>query len=143
MKRTPIGDVLILTFNITLANYKLGAFQIARGFSWQKIDIHSYHKFFRLRASECGLHVAFHSYDDEDFFSKAQIDKKIRPIGLHKLKPPNGSPETKPLRALYAGSERFSYLSMISLCLYIKVLSGYCAETMYRLTPQNLWWLNI
>lgn len=80
MKRTG-GDVLILTFNITLANYlKYRLSELREDFSWQKIDIHSYHQFFRIRASECQRHVDFGSYDRTDFFENANIHKRYSAI---------------------------------------------------------------
>lgn len=45
MKRTG-GNVLILTYNITLANYlKYRLSEIREDFSWGKIDIYPYHQF--------------------------------------------------------------------------------------------------
>lgn len=80
MKRTG-GDVLVLTYNITLANYlKLRLSEIREDFSWEKIDIYPYHQFFRIRATECKLHVDFSSYDDEGFFANAQNHKKYSAI---------------------------------------------------------------
>ncbi len=75
MKRTG-GDVLVLTFNITLANYlKYRLSEIREDFSWEKIDIYPYHQFFRIRASECQLHVDFGAYDRLSFFDDATIHK--------------------------------------------------------------------
>ena len=80
MKRTG-GDVLVLTYNITLANYlKLRLSEIREDFSWGKIDIYPYHQFFRIRASECELHVGFGSYDDLDFFNDAPEHKRYSAI---------------------------------------------------------------
>lgn len=80
MKRTG-DDVLVLTFNITLANYlKYRLSELRDDFSWEKIDIYPYHQFFRIRASECKLHVAFSSYDDEDFFNNSTIHKRYSAI---------------------------------------------------------------
>ena len=68
MKRTG-GNVLILTYNKTLPNYiRYRLSEIREDFSWEKIDIYYYHHFFRIRASECQLHVEFDSYEDTDFF---------------------------------------------------------------------------
>ena len=80
MKRTG-GDVLVLTYNITLAKYlKIRLSEIREDFSWGKIDIYPYHQFFRIRASECKLHVEFGSYDDVDFFNEAQEHKRYSAI---------------------------------------------------------------
>lgn len=63
------GDVLILTFNITLANYlRMRLSQIRADFPWDKIHIDYYHRFFRKYASVNNLHVHFGSYNDEYFF---------------------------------------------------------------------------
>ncbi len=80
MKRTG-GDVLVLTFNITLANYlKYRLSEIREDFSWEKIDIYPYHQFFRIRASECQLHVDFGAYDRLSFFEDASIQKHYSAI---------------------------------------------------------------
>lgn len=80
MKRTG-GDVLILTFNITLANYlKYRLSELREDFSWEKIDIYPYHQFFRIRASECQLHVDFDAYDRLSFFEKSTIHKRYSAI---------------------------------------------------------------
>ena len=80
MKRTG-GDVLVLTFNITLANYlKYRLSELREDFSWEKIDIYPYHQFFRIRASECQLHVDFDAYDRLSFFENATIHKRYSAI---------------------------------------------------------------
>ena len=80
MKRTG-GDVLVLTYNITLANYlKYRLSEIREDFSWGKIDIYPYHQFFRIRASECELHVGFGSYDEENFFAGSKNHKRYSAI---------------------------------------------------------------
>lgn len=80
MKRTG-GDVLVLTFNITLANYlKYRLSELREDFSWEKIDIYPYHQFFRIRASECQLHVDFGAYDRLSFFENAPIHKRYSAI---------------------------------------------------------------
>lgn len=80
MKRTG-GDVLVLTYNITLANYlRYRLSEIREDFSWGKIDIYPYHQFFRIRASECQLHVEFDSYEDQDFFAEAKEHKRYSAI---------------------------------------------------------------
>lgn len=80
MKRTG-GDVLVLTFNITLANYlKFRISELREDFSWDKIDIFPYHQFFRIKASECRLHVEFGSYDNVAFFKDTTINKRYSAI---------------------------------------------------------------
>lgn len=80
MKRTG-GDVLVLTFNITLANYlKYRLSEIREDFSWEKIDIYPYHQFFRIRASECQLHVDLGAYNRISFFENATIHKRYSAI---------------------------------------------------------------
>ena len=67
-KRTG-GNVLILTYNITLANYlhyRLN--EMCEDFSWEKFHIYHYHHFFRLMAHKHKCHVGFSSYTDLDFF---------------------------------------------------------------------------
>lgn len=85
MKRTG-GDVLVLTYNITLANYlKLRLSEIREDFSWEKIDIYPYHQFFRIRATECGLPVEFGSYEDENFFSNVNDHKRYSAIFIDEV----------------------------------------------------------
>ena len=85
MKRTG-GNVLILTYNITLANYlKYRLSEIREDFSWEKIDIYPYHQFFRIRASECHLYVGFNSYEDIDFFINASDHKKYSAIFIDEV----------------------------------------------------------
>lgn len=80
IKRTS-GNVLILTYTKTLPNYlRFRLSQIREDFSWDKVDIFFYHHFFRIRASECQLHVDFGSYDDIDFFENAQNHKTYSAI---------------------------------------------------------------
>jgi len=80
MKRTG-DDVLVLTFNITLANYlRYRLSEIREDFSWDKIDIYPYHQFFRIRASECQLHVDFGAYDLLSFFDDATTHKRYSAI---------------------------------------------------------------
>lgn len=68
-KRTG-GDVLVLTYNKTLANYvKHRINEICEDFPWSKIHISHYHKFFRQHAHLCDKHVHLNSYEDCDFFS--------------------------------------------------------------------------
>lgn len=85
MKRTG-GNVLILTYNITLANYlKFRLSEIREDFSWQKIDIYPYHQFFRIRAAECHLHVDFNSYEDSKFFTNTRNHKKYAAIFIDEV----------------------------------------------------------
>ena len=80
MKRTG-GDVLVLTYNITLANYlKFRLSEMREDFSWEKIDVYPYHQFFRIRAAECQLHVEFSSYQNEAFFENSKGHKKYSAI---------------------------------------------------------------
>ena len=80
VKRTG-GDVLVLTYNITLANYlKFRLSEIREDFSWEKIDVYPYHQFFRIRAAECQLHVEFGSYQDETFFGDSRNHKKYSAV---------------------------------------------------------------
>ena len=80
MKRTG-GDVLVLTYNITLANYlKFRLSEIREDFSWEKIDVYPYHQFFRIRAAECQRHVEFDSYQDETFFDNSRSHKKYSAV---------------------------------------------------------------
>lgn len=80
LKRTG-GNVLILTYNITLANYlKYRLSELREDFSWEKIDIYPYHQFFRIRASECHFHVEFGSYDELTFFDNASSYKRYSAI---------------------------------------------------------------
>ena len=69
-KRTG-GDILLLTFNITLANYLTYRLNDLReDFSWNKIHIDFYHHFFRLMSSKFLLHVEKKSYENENFFER-------------------------------------------------------------------------
>lgn len=69
------GDVLVLTFNITLVNYmrmRLG--QVRADFPWNKIQIDHYHRFFRKHANANNLKVKYESYDDENFFKTVESE---------------------------------------------------------------------
>ena len=69
------GEVLLLTFNITLVNYlKMRLSNIRADFPWNKIHIDYYHRFFRKYANKHNLHVNFGSYDEIDFFSEVEGD---------------------------------------------------------------------
>lgn len=80
------GNVLILTFNTTLANYiKYRLAQIRADFSWNKITISPYHHFFRTEANRCNLkiHTSFDdqgnlietSYENPLFFEDAETKR--------------------------------------------------------------------
>lgn len=65
------GDILILTFNIALANYmryRIG--EVKADFPWNKLTITYYHRFFRSMANRIGRHVSLSSYENEGFFEK-------------------------------------------------------------------------
>lgn len=80
LKRTG-GDVLILTYIITLANYlRYRLSELREDFSWEKIDIYPYHQFFRIRASECRFLVEFGSYDELSFFANVSSHKRYSAI---------------------------------------------------------------
>lgn len=75
------GNVLLLTFNITLSNYmRMRMAEIRADFPWDKIDIDYYHRFFRKYANANNLHVNLGSYDDPDFFKDATALKKYDAI---------------------------------------------------------------
>ena len=68
--------VLILMFNKTLVNYmcyRLG--EVRADFPWDKITVDYYHGFFRSQANNCGLHLNFDSYDNEDFFENQNTER--------------------------------------------------------------------
>lgn len=63
------GDVLILTYNIALANYMRYRMNDVRAdFTWDKLHITYYHRFFRSMAYRAGLHVSFGAYENINFF---------------------------------------------------------------------------
>ncbi len=71
------GDVLVLTYNIALANYmKYRIGEIRADFPWDKISTSYYHQFIRSQANRCGLHVDFASYEDVAFFDKYENSVK-------------------------------------------------------------------
>lgn len=75
------GNVLLLTFNITLANYmRMRLSQVRADFPWDKIDIDYYHRFFRKYANLNNLHIHLGSYDEVDFFEGATELKKYDAI---------------------------------------------------------------
>lgn len=64
------GNVLILSFNITLVNYlKMRISQIRADFPWEKFTIDYYHRFFRKTARQHNLFIRLGSYDDVLFFA--------------------------------------------------------------------------
>lgn len=70
-------DVLVLTYNIALANYmRYRINEIRADFPWYKITISHFHQFFKAQANACGLKARLHSFDDEFFFEKNT--KKIK-----------------------------------------------------------------
>lgn len=82
LKRTG-GNVLILTFNITLANYLRSRLsEIREDFYWDKIEICHYHKFFRLRAYEGNPKpkIRLNSYEDITFFDHIAGTKRYAAI---------------------------------------------------------------
>lgn len=67
------GEILLLTFNITLANYmRMRIGQVRADFPWDKINIDYYHRFFRKHANANNLHVYFESYDNVNFFQSVE-----------------------------------------------------------------------
>lgn len=80
------GNVLLLTFNITLANYmRMRLSQVRADFPWDKIDIDYYHRFFRKYANANNLHVHLGSYDDPDFFKGATELKQYDAIFIDEV----------------------------------------------------------
>lgn len=70
--------VLILTFNISLANYIHDQISKVRAsFSWKNFYITNYHGFFREHAHEYGLDIdGYDNFDDKDFFLSKKHDIK-------------------------------------------------------------------
>lgn len=67
------GEILVLTFNITLANYlRMRIGQVRADFPWDKIIIDYYHRFFRKYANANNLRVYFESYDNVNFFQSVE-----------------------------------------------------------------------
>lgn len=63
------GNILVLTYNITLVNYlKMRLSDIRADFPWDKIHIDYYHRFFKKYADKHNLHVVFGAHDEIDFF---------------------------------------------------------------------------
>ena len=85
MKRTG-GNVLILTYNITLANYmRIRLSEVREDFAWSRIDIYHYHRFFRIRACECDLRVGFDSYQNVNFFDCSPNHKRYSAIFIDEV----------------------------------------------------------
>lgn len=80
------GNVLVLTFNITLTNYmRMRLSEVRADFPWDKIDIDYYHRFFRKYANANNLHVYIDSYDDTNFFENASHIKKYDAIFIDEV----------------------------------------------------------
>lgn len=72
------GNVLILTYNITLVNYiryRLG--RIPADFLWNKFTISNYHRFFVSQARNLEIKMSLSCFEEEEFFDgyEAQIPK--------------------------------------------------------------------
>lgn len=77
-KRTG-GDVLVLTFNKTLATHMQHRInEVYEDFPWNKIHISHYHKFFRQHAHSALKHVSMGSYDDHTFFDAVRCKSAFR-----------------------------------------------------------------
>lgn len=64
------GDVLILTYNITLVNYiRYRIRKTPADFPWNKFKITNYHQFFTTNAKNVGLRLNLNSYENTAFFS--------------------------------------------------------------------------
>lgn len=80
------GDVLLLTYNITLINYmRMRLSQVRADFPWDKIDIDNYHRFFHRYARANNIHVSKESYDMVDFFEGAAKLKKYDAIFIDEV----------------------------------------------------------
>ena len=69
------GDVLILTYNVTLVNYiryRLG--QIPSDFLWNKFTISNYHRFFVSQARNHYLKMSLTCFENEVFFEPKKND---------------------------------------------------------------------
>lgn len=63
------GDILILTFNVTLVNYiryRIG--RIPADFLWNKFTISNYHRFFVSQARNHHMKMSLTCFEEEDFF---------------------------------------------------------------------------
>lgn len=70
------GNVLVLTYNKTLANYvRYRINEVRADFPWDKITIDYYHHFFRTQANNCRM--SYMSYDNEFAFvgNEDKLDK--------------------------------------------------------------------
>lgn len=64
-------SVLVLTYNLTLANYvKQRIADVRADFSWNNIVVSNYHQFFGTMANNQYLHRDIYMYDNEKFFDK-------------------------------------------------------------------------
>lgn len=67
------GNVLILTYNITLANYiRHRLDQIPADFLWDNFTIGTYYRFFTSQAKNSNLRVELSSYDNENYFERVK-----------------------------------------------------------------------
>lgn len=80
------GKVLLLIFNIALANYiRMRISEVRADFPWDKIDIDTYHRFFRKQANANNLNVNMSSYYDEDFFENVLVTNKYDAIFIDEV----------------------------------------------------------
>lgn len=90
------GNVLILTFNLTLISFIKGKINEVRdGFSWDAFEIKNYHLFFREKLNECGLEDVDHTKDFENaeeyyysnvkIFSDVEIKRKYKTILIDEI----------------------------------------------------------
>lgn len=64
------GDILILTYNVTLVNYiRYRIDRIPADFLWNKFTISNYHRFFASQARNHQIKMSFTCFENEDFFS--------------------------------------------------------------------------
>ncbi len=67
------SKILILTYNITLANYiKYRIGRVPADFPWNKFTITNYHNFFTSQAKNHDLKLNLASYDDPNFFTSVK-----------------------------------------------------------------------
>lgn len=67
------GNVLILTYNITLAKYiRHRINRVPADFPWNKFLITNYHNFITIYAKNQGLQINLESYDDLELFSSVK-----------------------------------------------------------------------
>lgn len=73
-KRTS-DDILILTYNVTLANYlRFRISEVRADFDWDKIHIYNYYKFYKDQAECCLSEQEFNSKDWRNFDKTYDID---------------------------------------------------------------------